>query len=67
MANSPVDRNASMMEADFGTKCLITDLAADKYLDRVKTKKEYTIPQDSYSRWCGGANGFDLFVERIHE
>jgi hypothetical protein len=55
------------MEADFGTKCLITDLAADKYLDRAKNKKDYAIPQDSYSRWCGGANGFDLFVERIHE
>ena len=62
MAKSPVDRNSYLMEADFGTKCLITDPAADKYLNRAKEKKAKTVPEDSYSRWCGGSGGSDLFV-----
>jgi hypothetical protein len=40
MANSPVDRNKSLMEKDFGTKVLITDRSADKYLDLSKQQKE---------------------------
>jgi hypothetical protein len=40
MANSPVDRNESLMEEDFGTKVLITDLAADKYLEHSRKQKE---------------------------
>lgn len=67
MANSKVDRNVSIMETEFGTRCLITDTAADYYLDKSRRRKEYTIPEDSYSRWCGGADGFDLFTERFNE
>ena len=61
MANSPVDRNASMMQEDFGTKVLITDLAADKILAR--SEKHGT---ERYRVWCGGAGGFDDFAERMH-
>lgn len=67
MANSKVDRDSDYMESQFGTKCLITDTYADYYLEKAKKQKEYSIPSDSYSRWCGGANGFDLFTERFHE
>ena len=44
---------------------LITDPASDKLLALVK--KKYSIPDNRYSRHCGGANGFDDFVERWHE
>ena len=42
---------------------LITEVASDKYLK----KATYDIPDDRYSRPCGGAHGFDDFVERWHE
>ena len=29
--------------------------------------KEYKLPEDRYSRPCGGKGGFDDFVERWHE
>ncbi len=49
------------MQEDFGTKVLITDLAADYYLE--KAAKHGT---ERYSRPCGGAGGFDDFCERMH-
>jgi hypothetical protein len=49
------------MQENFGTKVLITDLAADKYLE--KAAKHGT---ERYSRWCGGKGGFDDFAERLH-
>ena len=62
MANHPnPDRIPSMMQEQFGTKVLITDLAADKYL--AKAAKHGT---ERYGRWCGGRNGFDDFAERLH-
>ena len=61
MANSPVDRNASLMQEDFGTRVLITDLAADKYLNR--SAKHGT---ERFRVWCGGKGGFDDFAERLH-
>ena len=61
MANSPVDRNASMMQEDFGTKVLITDLAADKYLS--EAAKHGT---ERYRVWCGGKDGWDDYAERLH-
>ena len=61
MAISPVDRNASMMQEDFGTKVLITDLAADKYLE-----KSAKFGEERYSRWCGGKDGWDDYCERMH-
>ncbi len=61
MANSKVDRDEQAMFAEHGTKCLITDLAADGYL--AKAAKHGTA---RYSRWCGGKDGFDDFAERLH-
>jgi len=64
MAVSPnPDRNIDIMKNDHGTLCLITDVQSDHYLNKVK----YTIPEDRYSRPCGGKNGFDDYVERWHE
>ena len=61
MANSKVDRDEKQMFSEHGTKCLITDLAADKYLERARKHGE-----DRYSKWCGGRGGFDDFCERMH-
>ena len=53
---------------------LITEVDSDKYLAlaekrrRAKQKEElYQIPEDRLDRPCGGAGGFDDFVERWHE
>ena len=53
---------------------LITEVDSDKYLDmaarrrRAKQKEElYQIPEDRLERPCGGAGGFDDFVERFEE
>ena len=63
MAQNPIPDNIpSMMENDFGTKVLITDPKSDNYLKKVNKNP----PKDRYSRWCGGKNGFDDFVERWH-
>jgi len=49
------------MQEDFGTKVLITDVAADKLL--AKASKHGT---ERYRVWCGGRGGFDDFAERLH-
>tara|TARA_A100001035_G_scaffold247049_1_gene216329 strand:+ start:65 stop:283 length:219 start_codon:yes stop_codon:yes gene_type:complete len=53
---------------------LITEVDSDKYLDmaarrrRAKQKEElYQVPEDRLERPCGGAGGFDDFVERFEE
>jgi hypothetical protein len=61
MANSPVDRNPELMQQEFGTKVLITDLAADRLLE-----KAAKFGTERYSRWCGGKDGFDDYAERLH-
>jgi len=62
MANSPnPDRNESLMQRDFGTRVLITDPAADRYL-----KEAAKHGTERYSKWCGGKGGFDDFAERLH-
>jgi len=50
---------------------LITETDADRYLElarkqRLAKKKEelYPMPEDRLERPCGGAGGFDDFVER---
>lgn len=55
-------------------RTLITETDSDRYLDaaarqrRSKRKEElYSIPEDRFERHCGGAGGFDDFVERWHE
>jgi hypothetical protein len=55
------DNVPSMMQEDFGTKVLITDLAADKYLE--KSAKHGT---ERYRVWCGGRDGWDDYAERLH-
>jgi len=66
MAQSPnPDTNPSLMKQDFGTICLITDPKSDLYLKKAKMMKN-SPPDDRYSRPCGGAGGFDDFVERWH-
>lgn len=63
--NPNPDRNSDIMEHDFGTVCLITDIKADYYLEKAK-KKTNQPPLDRYSRPCGGKGGFDDYVERWH-
>jgi hypothetical protein len=66
MAKNPnPDRVPSIMKENFGTICLITDLEADRYLEKLR-KKINQPPQDRYSRPCGGKGGFDDYVERWH-
>lgn len=71
MGNSPVDKSKDFIDEGM---TLITETDADKYLylaakrNRNKRKEElYDIPKDRLSRPCGGAGGFDDFVERWHE
>jgi hypothetical protein len=49
------------MQQEFGTKVLITDLAADRLLE-----KAAKFGTERYSRWCGGKDGFDDYAERLH-
>lgn len=61
MANSPTDAIPAMMQEDFGTKYLITDPKADRYLFSTKAK------QKKFTEFCGGAGGWDDFCERMGE
>jgi len=63
MANLPVDKNPKMMQEDFGTVVLITDPAADKYLD--KAAKENS-EQEKFKKFCGGKGGWSDYTERWH-
>jgi hypothetical protein len=64
MANHPnPDRNASMMQKDFGTKVLITDPSADKYLERAKREDP---TQKKFTEFCGGTGGWNDYTERWH-
>jgi hypothetical protein len=61
MANSKIDVNPKLMAETTGAKVLITDRAADRYLDQAAK-----YGRERYSRWCGGKNGFDDYCERVH-
>jgi hypothetical protein len=63
MALNPVDRNASLMQETTGARVLITDLAADKYLERA-VKEDPN--QKKFTEFCGGAGGWSDFTERWH-
>jgi len=71
MGNSPVDKGQEFLDEGM---TLITETDADRYLNqaarrrRTKKKEElYPLPEDRLERPCGGAGGFDDFVERWHE
>lgn len=63
MALKPVDRNASLMQETTGAKVLITDLAADRYLERAKKENPH---QKKFTEFCGGKEGWNDFTERWH-
>lgn len=64
----PVDKSKEFIDEGM---TLITETDSEKYLKQYKQlkKKEeiYDLPEDRYSRPCGGPGGFDDFVERWHE
>jgi len=68
MANSSVDKSKDFIESGM---TLITEISSEKYLKKIimseKSLSVYKLPDDRYSRPCGGAGGFDDFVERWHE
>ena len=63
MAISPVDKSDAFIKSGM---TLISDPASDKYLRKAHMKK-YQIPEDRLSKPCGGAGGFDDYVERFEE
>ena len=67
----PVDKSGEFIEEGM---TLITETDSDRLLDaaakRRRSKKRdelYPLPEDRMERHCGGAGGFDDFVERWHE
>jgi len=63
MANSRVDEDRAFMFQEHGTKCLITDLTADKYLSKASRNSS---DQEKFKKPCGGKGGWDDFTERWH-
>lgn len=63
MAVSPVDKNSSLMQEDFGTKVLITDPASDRYLAKAAKEKP---DQEKFTKFCGGKGGWSDYTERWH-
>jgi|SaaInlV_120m_DNA_3_1039746.scaffolds.fasta_scaffold56337_2 hypothetical protein len=62
MANNPIpDQGNEFIKSGM---TLITDPRSDKYLNKVR-KHSNDPPQDRNSKWCGGKNGFDDYVERM--
>jgi hypothetical protein len=57
------DNVPSMMQEDFGTKVLITDVAADKLLAKASKNNPN---QKKFTEFCGGAGGWSDFTERWH-
>jgi len=63
MAKNPVDLGENFVKSGMR---LITQPSSDSILNKNK-KQKYDIPEDRYSKPCGGSYGFDDFVERWHE
>ena len=63
MAKNPVDLGKEFIKKGMR---LITHRSSDALLKKAHDQK-YQIPEDRMSRPCGGAGGFDDFVERWHE
>jgi len=79
MGNSPVDRNTDYMKSMWGTTSLTSDYWSlprenqsdpeERMLSEVMhddLNQKHKVPKDRMSRPCGGAGGFDDFVERWH-
>ncbi|MGA1544641.1 MAG: hypothetical protein ACO388_07455 [Saprospiraceae bacterium] len=64
MAKSPVDKGEAFIRSGM---TLISDPASEKYLRKLRKQNKYSMPNDRLSRPCGGAGGFDDFVERFEE
>ncbi len=64
MAMSPVDKSDDFKKSGM---TLISDLDSEKYLRKARQQNRYKLPDDRLSRPCGGAGGFDDFVERFEE
>ena len=64
----PVDKSNEFIEEGM---TLITETDSERHLKaygKMKKKEElYPLPEDRLSRPCGGAGGFDDFVERWHQ
>jgi len=63
MARNPVDLGQDFIKSGMR---LITHTSSDALLAKAN-KQKYEVPDDRMSRPCGGAGGFDDFVERWHE
>ena len=63
MAQNPVDLGKDFVERGMR---LITHRSSESLLKKSQEQK-YKIPEDRYSRPCGGSHGFDDYVERWHE
>jgi len=63
MATHPnPDRDASYMREMWGTTCLITDYNCGNRLTPTNKRKN-DPPEDRLSKFCGGKDGFDDYVE----
>lgn len=67
----PVDKSQEFIDEGM---TLITETDSEKYLKasgKASSKKKkdelYSMPEDRLERPCGGAGGFDDYVERWHE
>jgi len=63
MANSKIDVNSKLMAETTGAKVLITDRAADKYLNQASKEQ---ANQKKFTEFCGGKNGWNDYTERWH-
>ena len=63
MAISKVDKGNEFIKSGM---TLISETSSDYLLKKAK-KLKYTVPENRLSRPCGGAHGFDDFVERFEE
>lgn len=67
MGRASVDRDSKYMYQMWGTTNLITDYWSLPHKTEDPEDPKYDIPEDRYSRPCGGSGGFDDYVERWHE
>jgi hypothetical protein len=68
MSYHSVDKSSDFINSGM---TLITEVESEKHLKKKQTIQEkenlYEVPDDRFSRPCGGSFGFDDFVERWTE